>query len=68
MLSSTSRATAPISIASTLSAIISPAPAPTIPTPRTRFDSGSTSIFVSPSVRPMATARPLAAQGNFITS
>src|SRR5437773_2329830 len=33
MLSSTSRATAPISIASTPSAIISPAPAPTIPAP-----------------------------------
>ena len=63
IVSARSRAVAAISIASAPSAMSSPAPAPTIPTPSTVSVSGSTSIFVRPSVRPSAWARPLAAQG-----
>ena len=66
--SARSRTAAPISMASTASVIRSPAPAPTMPQPRTRSVSGSISHLVSPSVRPRASARPLAAQGNWATS
>ena len=59
-----SAASAPISIASPISAIRSPAFVPTIPPPMTRCDSGSNSSFVNPSSRPIASERPLAAQGN----
>ena len=59
-----SSASAPISIANTASDIKSPAPEPTIPTPRTLLLSGENNIFVFPFVEPTADARPLAAQGN----
>ena len=55
MLSFRSVASAAISTASTPSAISSPAPAPTMPTPRTRSVSGSMTSFVRPSGRSIAT-------------
>ena len=60
-------AVAPISIASTPSAISSPAPGPTMPTPRMRSVSGSRISFVRPSVRSSVIARPEAPHGNFAT-
>ena len=59
-----SSASTPVSIASTISAISSPALTPTIPAPRMRCVSGSTISFVMPSERPIASARPDAAHGN----
>ena len=50
------------------SAISSPAPDPTMPTPRTRSVSGSISILVMPSTRSIAIARPDAGQGKRTTS
>src|SRR6478752_3738650 len=67
MVNATSLASAAISIASTPSAIISPAPAPTMPTPSTRSVCGSSISFVIPSGRSRVIARPDAAQGNFAT-
>ena len=58
----------PISIASVASAIISPAPLPTIPAPIILFVEGSEISFVNPFFLPMVVARPEAAQGNFVTS
>ena len=58
----------PISMAKTASLIRSPAPEPTMPQPTTRCVGGSMIHLVSPSVRPMAWARPLAIQGNWATS
>src|SRR5260221_14714496 len=60
----TSAAKAHISMASTPSAISSPAPAPTMPTPSTRSVFGSMSSLVRPSGRSSVTARPEAAHGN----
>ena len=65
MVSLRSVAVAPISIASTPSAISSPAPGPTRPTPSTRSVSGSRISFVRPSVRSSVIARPDAPHGNF---
>ena len=65
MVIARSVATAAISIASMPSAIISPAPAPTMPTPSTRSVFGSKRILVRPSVRPIDVARPEAPHGNF---
>ena len=59
-----SSASTPISIASTASDIISPAPTPTIPTPKTLLFPGENNIFVFQYVDPTAVARPLATQGN----
>src|ERR1700679_65209 len=67
MVMPTSAARAHISMASTPSAINSPAPAPTMPTPRTRSVFGSMSNLVRPSGRSMVTGRPDAAQGNLAT-
>ena len=50
------------------SAISSPAPTPTMPTPRMRSVSGSMMSFVRPSGRSSVVARPEAAQGYFATS
>src|SRR5882672_7845750 len=50
-----------VSTASAPSAMSSPAPGPTIPTPSTRPVSGSARIFVRPSLRPSVRARPEAA-------
>ena len=63
-----SDATAAISMASTPSAINSPAPAPTIPTPNTRSVSGSMISLVRPSLRPNVVALPDARQGKRATS
>src|SRR5439155_1670600 len=60
-----SSAVSAVSTARAPSAISSPAPGPTIPTPSTRPVSGSTMSFVSPSLRPSVAARPEAAHGNF---
>ena len=65
MVRATSLAKAAISIASTPSEINSPAPDPTMPTPRTRSVAGSMTSLVKPSIRSMVTARPEAPQGNF---
>ena len=54
---------APISNANTVSAISSPAFTPTMPQPRMRLLCGSYNNLVTPSLRPMDDARPLAAQG-----
>src|SRR5581483_5260783 len=67
IVSATSFARAAISIASVPSAINSPAPAPTMPTPSTRSLAGSRMSLVMPSVRSRVRARPEAAQGNFAT-
>src|SRR6266571_1755890 len=67
IVNATSFASAPISIARTPSAISSPAPAPTMPTPSTRSLCGSRISLVMPSVRSRVIARPEAAQGNFAT-
>ena len=58
-----SAAVAPISTASTASAISSPAPGPTMPTPRTRSVFGSMTSLVTPSVRSSVIARPDAPHG-----
>ena len=63
MVMAMSRAVADISMATIASPSISPAPTPTMPTPRTRSVSGSTMIFVRPSVRSSVMARPEPAQG-----
>src|SRR5581483_2774555 len=67
MVSATSFASAAISIARVPSAISSPAPAPTIPTPSMRSVEGSMISLVIPSVRSRVIALPEAAQGNFAT-
>jgi hypothetical protein len=67
-VSAMSVAFAPISSASTVSEIRSPAPTPTIPAPSTRWDPGSTISFDRPSSRPSASARPEAAQGKIAFS
>jgi hypothetical protein len=54
-----------ISMATTTSAIRSPALTPTMPAPRISSVDGSMISFVSPSVRFNVKARPEAAQGNF---
>src|SRR5438309_2009709 len=56
-----------VSTASAPSAISSPAPGPTMPTPRTRPVSPSATSLVSPSARPRVVARPEAAHWNFAT-
>src|SRR5207249_1962825 len=55
---------APISMPRTPSAISSPAPGPTRPTPSSRSVSGSSTSFVRPSVRSSVIARPEAPHGN----
>src|SRR5882724_1315053 len=67
MVIAMSLARAAISTARTPSAISSPAPAPTMPTPSTRSLCGSRISLVIPSVRSRVIARPEAAQGNFAT-
>jgi hypothetical protein len=64
IVSARSSASAPISIASAISAMSSPALRPAIPAPSTRCVPGSSSSLVRPSGRPMPSARPLADQGN----
>jgi len=64
MLSAMSAASAPISMASTASAMRSPAEGPTMPQPMTRPVVSSNSTLVSPSERPRVSERPLAAHGN----
>ena len=64
MVSPTSAASAPISMASTASAMRSPAEGPTMPQPMTRPVASSNSILVIPSDRPRVSDRPLAAHGN----
>src|SRR3989454_9482722 len=59
-----STASAPISIASAISLIRSPARVPTMPPPTTRCVASSNRSLVKPSSRPLAIARPDAAQGN----
>ena len=59
MVRAMSSASAPISIAWTVSAISSPAPTPTIPAPSSRWLPGSNSSLVRPSSRPVDSARPL---------
>ena len=66
--SATSRIVQPISMATTASAISSPAPLPTMPQPSTRSVAGSMIHLVRPSVRPMAIARPLACHGYCATA
>ena len=58
MVLPTSTASAPISIASAISLIRSPAPAPTIAPPISRWDSSEKMSFVKPSSLPFAIARP----------
>ena len=58
---------APISMASTPSAMSSPAPGPAAPIPSTARVSGSHRSFVTPSVRPKVSARPEAAHGKRVT-
>ena len=58
-----STASAPISIASAISLIRSPACVPTMPPPTIRCVASSNSSFVKPSSRPLAIARPDAAHG-----
>src|SRR5919197_1516060 len=67
MVAATSSAVRPHSTASVPSAISSPAPGPTIPTPSSRPDSGSAMSLVRPSARPSVAARPEAAHWNFAT-
>src|SRR3954466_6172949 len=67
MVSFMSSAVAPISIASVPSAISSPAPEPTIPTPSTRAVFLSTTSLVRPSGRSTVIARLNAPHGNFGT-
>src|SRR5207342_91061 len=62
-----SPASQPISIASVISAIRSPACTPTTPPPITRCVTSSKISLVKPSVRPRPIARPEAAHGNFAT-
>src|SRR5467141_2117195 len=62
-----STASAPISIASAISLMRSPAPAPTMAPPITRCVSSEKISLVKPSSRPLAMARPEAVQGNFAT-
>ena len=62
-----SSAVSPASVASTPSAINSPAFIPTIPTPSIRSVSFSTISFVNPSVLPSVRALPLAAHGYLST-
>ena len=59
-----STASAPISIASAISPIRSPACVPTMPPPTMRCVASSNSSLVKPSSRPLAIARPEAAHGN----
>src|SRR2546423_252284 len=62
-----STASAPISTASAISLMRSPAPAPTMAPPLRRCDSSEKISLLKPSSRPLATARPEAAQGNLAT-
>ena len=62
-----SLASQPISMARASSAIRSPACTPTMPAPMMRSLASSKMSLVKPSVRPMPTARPEAAHGNFAT-
>ena len=59
-----STASAPISIASAISPIMSPACVPTMPPPTMTWLASSNSSLVKPSSRPLAMARPEAVQGN----
>jgi hypothetical protein len=59
-----STASAPISMASATSPIMSPAWVPTMPPPTMRWLSSSNSSLVKPSSRPLAIARPDAVHGN----
>ena len=59
-----SAASAPISMASTASAMRSPAEGPVMPQPMIRPDASSNSTLVIPSERPRVSERPLAAHGN----
>src|SRR5207237_532346 len=61
MVRARSSAVTAVSTASEASAISSPAPGPTMPTPSTRLVAASTTSFVRPSLRPMLAARPEAA-------
>src|SRR6266852_573550 len=62
-----STASALISMASAISLMRSPAPAPTMAPPITRCVSSEKISFVKPSSRPLAMARPEAVQGNLAT-
>src|ERR1700694_1450323 len=62
-----SAASAPISVASAISLMRSPAPAPPIAPPIRRWVSSEKISLVKPSSRPLAMARPEAAQGNLAT-
>src|SRR3954447_13122413 len=64
MVSPTSAASAPISMASAASAMRSPALGPTIPAPMTRSLASSNNTLVRPSSRPRDSDRPEPAQGN----
>ena len=67
MVTATSSTSAAVSTASVASAINSPAPGPTMPTPSTRPDEASATSLVRPSERPIVAARPEAAHWNFAT-
>src|ERR1041385_6238055 len=60
-------ASAPISTASAISLIRSPAPSPTMPPPSRRWLSASKMSLVKPSSRALAIARPEADHGNLAT-